>query len=201
MNSQPTNRATPNLPAVGRPKLTCGRQAQNPELGIRNLVWYALYTKPRWEKKVCKLLEAAGVTVFLPLIHTVRQWSDRKKKVQVPLINSYVFVKHEEKYLNSLLKHSGVVGILKHLKKPAIVRGYEIENLKIICQHPDVIIADEIVNVKKGTPVQITNGAMMGLYGECVAVKGKHRVLVGIKNLGLEFVLDIPLTYIEPLKK
>jgi len=168
---------------------------------LQDPFWFAIYTKPRWEKKVCSILEAAGVAVFLPLIQTIRQWSDRKKKVSLPLIASYVFVKIEEKQLNTLLKYNGVVGILKHLKKPAIVQEYEIENLKIICQNPDVITSDKIINVKKGTPVQITQGSMMGLYGECVDFKGKNRLIVVIKNLGLEFVLDVPLTYIAPLKK
>lgn len=162
--------------------------------------WFALYTKPRWEKKVCLLLEKAGETVFLPLTQTIRQWSDRKKKVSLPLISLYVFVKSEEKHLNSLLKYNGVVGILKYLKKPAVVQDYEIENLKIICQNPELVLSEKIRGVKKGTPVQITQGAMMGLYGECIDIKGKHRILVTVKNLDLEFVLDIPLTYIEPLK-
>ena len=173
---------------------------QNPKPKTQNQQWYALYTKPRWEKKVCHILEEAGVTVFLPLIQTIRQWSDRKKKVSVPLIPSYVFVKSEEKHLNSLLKHNGVVGILKYLKKPAVVQEYEIENLKIICQHPEAIISDKNINIKEGTPVQITQGVMMGLYGNCVKIKGKHRLIVAVKKIGLEFVLDVPLTYIAPLK-
>jgi len=188
MNNQTTNIPTQNL----TPK-AFGAKTQNS-------VWYALYTKPRWEKKVCCVLEEAGETAFLPTINTIRQWSDRKKKVTVPLINSYVFVKSKEKALNSLLKYNGVVGILKYLRKPAVVRDYEIENLKIICQYPDIISEEKITNIKKGDPVQITNGPMMGLYGECVTIKGKHRLIVSVKNLGLEFVLDVPLTYIEPLK-
>ena len=166
----------------------------------QNSVWYALYTKPRWEKKVEVVLREAGYKVFLPLISTIRQWSDRKKRVQVPLINSYVFIQVAENELYDLLQFDGVVRVLKYLKKPAKVRAEEIENLKIICQHPDVIAADKVINVKKGTPVQITNGPMMGLYGECVEIKGQHRLLVSVKNLGLEFVLNVPLTYIEPVK-
>ena len=52
--------------------------------------WYALYTKPRWEKKVAKALEKIGIIVYCPMITEVRQWSDRKKKVTLPLFKSYV---------------------------------------------------------------------------------------------------------------
>jgi transcription antitermination factor NusG len=173
---------------------------QNSKLKTQNSVWYALYTKPRWEKKVAAVLSAAGYKVFLPLISTIRQWSDRKKKVQVPLINSYVFVQVEEKELYELLKFDGVVRILKFLKKPAKVLDKEIENLKIISQHPDKLVLGEKPVVEKGSSVQIVRGAMCGLYGECVKINGKHRVQVSVKNLGLTFVLNVPLTYIEVVK-
>lgn len=162
--------------------------------------WYAIYTKPRFEKKVDKELKEAGFDVYLPLMSTIRQWSDRKKKVQVPLIPSYIFVKMEEVKLNTLFEFNGVVGVLKHLRKPAIVQDYEIENLKIICQHPDAVESVKSADYKPGMAIQITHGPMMGLYGDCIEIKGKQRILVSVKNLGLEFVLNVPLSYIEPLK-
>lgn len=162
--------------------------------------WFALYTKPRFEKKVETVLLQAGYQVYLPLISTVRQWSDRKKKVQVPIIPSYVFVRMNEKNLFELFEFNGVVGVLKYLKKPAVVQDYEIENLKIICQHPDVMEVVDGAKFTKGMPIQITRGPMMGLFGDCIEIKGKQRILVSVKNLGLEFILNIPLTYIEKVK-
>jgi len=60
---------------------------------ITNLHWYALYTRPRHEKKVYDQLVEKGVTSFLPLIEQVRQWKDRKKRIMMPLFSSYVFVR------------------------------------------------------------------------------------------------------------
>ena len=54
--------------------------------------WYVLYTKPKWEKKVAEQLQAMGIDCYCPLVMKERQWSDRKKKVEMPLFNSYVFV-------------------------------------------------------------------------------------------------------------
>ena len=47
--------------------------------------WYALYTKPRFEKKVSSLLFENNFNCYLPLVSTIKQWSDRKKKVELPL--------------------------------------------------------------------------------------------------------------------
>jgi transcription antitermination factor NusG len=165
-----------------------------------NVSWFAIYTKPRFEKKVELVLREAGYKVYLPLMSTIRQWSDRKKKVQVPLIPSYIFVNLEEKHLNELFQFNGVTGVLKYLRKPAVVQDFEIDNLKIICQHPDVMETVDEAQFSKGMTVQITRGPMIGLYGDCIEVNGKQRLLVSVKNLGLEFVLNVPLSYIEVVK-
>ena len=54
--------------------------------------WYAVYTKPRSEKKLADRLNEHGIEAYLPLRKTLKQWSDRKKMVEEPLITSYVFV-------------------------------------------------------------------------------------------------------------
>ena len=92
--------------------------------------WYVVYTKPKWEKKVAEQLKNRGVECYCPLITQVRQWSDRKKKVQVPLFNSYVFVQLEESDRNLVLQSVGVVRYLFWLGNPAIVRNEEIEVIK-----------------------------------------------------------------------
>jgi len=167
---------------------------------ISDTNWFAIYTKPRFEKKVLMVLDKAGYEVYVPLIQTIRQWSDRKKKVNVPLIPSYVFVKIESSKLNTLLNYNGVVGILKYLKKPAIVQDYEIENLKIICESPDLIENTEVSNYKKNEKVQITGGPFTGLYGEYVQHQGKHKIMIQVASLGLIVTVHVPLSFVNRLK-
>jgi transcription antitermination factor NusG len=91
--------------------------------------WYALYTEPRHEKKVADRLLKLGVEVYCPLVTQIKQWSDRKKKVEVPLLPSYVFVKLEESNRDIVFQVSGVVRYLFWLGKPAIIRNEEIQHL------------------------------------------------------------------------
>ena len=74
--------------------------------------WYVIYTKPRNEKKVAERLQQIGITVYCPMITMIKQWSDRKKKVQIPLLNSYVFVCLEDKEREKVFQVSGVVRYL-----------------------------------------------------------------------------------------
>ena len=92
--------------------------------------WYVIYTKPKWEKKVAEQLAEVGIESYCPLITQVRQWSDRKKKVEVPLFNSYVFVRLEDSDRNLVFQSPGAVRYLFWLGKPAIVRDEEIAIIK-----------------------------------------------------------------------
>jgi len=99
--------------------------------------WYVVYTKPKWEKKVAEQLTKRGIECYCPLIIQVRQWSDRKKKVEVPLFNSYIFVRLAEVDRNLVFQSTGVVRYLFWLGKPAVVRDEEINTIKKWLIAPD----------------------------------------------------------------
>ena len=159
--------------------------------------WYAIYTRPRSEKKVHELLLQNGFNSYLPLMTTVRQWSDRKKKVQLPLISSYVFVNTKENDLINILPVNGVVRVLKHLGKPAIIKDYEIENLRILLEDTDNITFIRDTHLKKGDSIIVEKGVFKGLIAECYELKGKHRVIVRIEALGDLIEVNIPLSHIR----
>ena len=161
--------------------------------------WYAIYTLPRSEKKVLELLSQDGFESYLPLISTLRQWSDRKKKVQLPLISSYVFVRINENNLKNLLPITGVVRVLKHLGKPAIIKDYEIENLKILLEDTDNITFIRDIILKKGDSIIVEKGVFRGLIAECVEFNGKHRVIVRIEALSDLIEVNIPLNLVKKL--
>ena len=163
-----------------------------------NKRWFAIYTKARAEKKVLERLEEAGFEVYLPLLTKWHQWSDRKKKVKVPLINSYVFVRIEEKFLQKTLSVYGTVMILKLFGKPAIVKDYEIENLRILTESETKIEKIESSkSIKLGKEIEIDNGPYWGLKGKCVDIKGKKSIIVEFETLGDIYMVDIPLKYIK----
>ena len=162
--------------------------------------WYVIFTKHNCEKKLQKTLEANGYTAYVPTYTTIRQWSDRKKKVIVPLINSVVFIQIPEILLNDIYNFTNVKGILKELGKPAIVRDYEIENLKIIAKEWNgeaVSACSENERFEKGDKVEVLRGPFAGILGELVEKNGKHRVVVRLKSMNVEFVINVPLNSVK----
>jgi len=162
--------------------------------------WYAIFTKPRAEKKVLQRMLENEIDAFLPLTKTVRQWSDRKKTVESPLISSYVFVNLEEKELYKTLPIPGTVNVLKHLGKPAKIREDEIENLKILSTNHKDIEVSNYDRVLAGDAVEVTKGPFLGLIATCEKTSTGHRVVVKIDSLGSCFNVNIPLSFLRKIE-
>lgn len=161
------------------------------------LNWYALHTKSRAEKQVNERLQQQGYESFLPLITTVRQWSDRKKKVVVPLISSYVFMQGTSKDLLAVVKVQGVVAVLKHLGKPAIVQEVEINNLKILTKNSERTKRVDAFKLVNFTSVEVIAGPFIGLKGSYIETSGKHKVVVQVDVLNSFTEVTLPFEHIK----
>jgi transcription antitermination factor NusG len=144
--------------------------------------WYAIYTKPRWEKKIYQLLQDKGIECYCPFNRVKKNWSDRVKLVEEPLFKSYVFVKVKEEEQSSVRYINGVVNYVYWLGKPAIIRNHEIERIKqFLNEHTDVSVVPLQLTV--GSKVVIKAGLLMDQ--EAKVIKDRKRfVEVEIKSLG-----------------
>src|SRR5688500_1387135 len=97
--------------------------------------WYAVYTKPRWEKKVAAALEKRQIESYCPLNLVARQWSDRRKVVQEPLFSSYVFVRVPDSKRQLVRETEGIINFVYWLGKPALIPDHEIELIKRFLRH------------------------------------------------------------------
>ena len=148
--------------------------------------WFALYTRPKNEKKVTEQLVKLGIEVYCPLVTQVKQWSDRKNKVETPLISSYVFVNVEEKERDKVFEAFGVVRYLFWLGKPAVIRDEEIYLLKDSLK--EVISTFEISEIKPGDMMNISRGPFQGKEGIVKAVE-KNKIQLILKELGFVITL------------
>jgi transcriptional antiterminator RfaH len=147
--------------------------------------WLVIYTKPRSEKKVEQRLVANGIEAYCPTYKTLKQWSDRRKKVEVPLLSSYVFVKVSELERMEVLKDSGVLNFIFWQGKPAVVRPQEVEVLKT--EMNDFIFPEALV----GDYILIEHGAFKGQEGKVKMISGNHIVL-SLESLNLTIQIKRP---------
>lgn len=160
--------------------------------------WYALYVRSRFEKKVSDVLTHEGIENYLPLQKTLRQWKDRKKWINVPLFNSYIFVRVIPTMYYNCLKIKGVVKFVWFDGKPAVVKNEEIELIRSICNSSYSYHSIDFP-IEIGKKVKVVRGVFSGYEGEVVQINGKHKVLFRISNLPISVVVQIPKNYLQVL--
>lgn len=166
--------------------------------GAKN--WYVIQTKPRNEKKVFEQINSKEIEVFLPLIQTVRYWSDRKKKLMVPLFPGYVFVNtDEENRVKAISDTYGALRYIMYQKRPAIVSDTEIRNVRLSLQAPEKIKIEE-KSIMEGDLVEITGGIFRGLTGYIKEIRGHYKLIVNIIELNSTFSVQLSSSEVRLLK-
>jgi transcription antitermination factor NusG len=164
--------------------------------------WYALYTRPRWEKKVADLLEKKKVEVYCPLNRIEKQWADRKKMVLEPLFTSYVFVCITEQEQLNIRQTDGVVNFVHWLNKPAVIRNEEIDTIRKFLNEYDHVSVER-TQVNLNDRVRIINGPLMMWEGNVVEIR-TNTVKITLPSLGQTLVAEIRkenLETISPLQE
>ena len=161
--------------------------------------WYAVYTKPRWEKKVHSRLEEKGIEAYSPLNRVRKKWSDRMKWVEEPLFKSYVFVKIAEEDKTRVRMVDGVVNFVYWLGKPAVIKNAEIEAIRNFLNEYDEVVAEPI-ELAKNMKVTIRGGALMDKEGKVIQVFN-NKVQVVIESIGYALVAVINKSNISMSRK
>lgn len=154
--------------------------------------WLAIYSRPRWEKKVNQLLQEKGFESYCPLNKVRRKWSDRVKVVEEPLFKSYVFVKVSEEDRTAVRMTTGVVNFVYWEGKPAVIKEKEINAIRrFLNEYENVEV--QPMDIKVRQRVKITTGPLMDLEGEVLSLQRKV-VKVAIDSLGYVLVAYIDRT-------
>ena len=139
--------------------------------------WFVLYTKSRTEIKVSQRLSVLGIENYTPTRMEVRQWSDRKKKILVPLLPSMVLVSIHEKEVNKVFEVPGVVRFLFENQKRAEVSNEEVLAMKYFLDNAYYSNKKELA---VGETVKVP---LLEKEATVISVKGKN-CLAQLKKLG-----------------
>lgn len=159
--------------------------------------WYALYIRARHEKKVLKALEERQIDCYLPLKKQIRQWHDRKKEVEEPLIPGYLFVYIDIRFVFQVLVVPGVLKLVTFSNQPALIPDYQIRDLQIFLEQSQLQVEVCNEHVRKGQLVRICNGPLANAVGQIQRVRGKKRIVVGITALGCTVYAELGLEEFE----
>ena len=153
--------------------------------------WYALATLSRQERVVASELESRGIDAYLPTITEIHRWSDRRKKVEVPLFPGYVFM---QSAMTPVVRRSaicarGVVGFVTMHGEPLPIPEEEIAGIR-------QLLAGEMPCapypfLKVGQRVRVRGGALDGIEGCLVRAEGSRKLVVSIDAISRSLALHI----------
>jgi transcription antitermination factor NusG len=127
--------------------------------------WYAFRTRSRHEKKATLQLQEAGIETFLPVASQVREWSDRRKIIELPLFPGYGFARIN--YLGNdrirVLSIHGIVSFVGPNGCGTPVPDQQIQDLRKLMHHKTPCQPHPYIAV--GRRVRIRGGALDGVEG------------------------------------
>ena len=161
--------------------------------------WYVIYVRSRHEKNVYSALLNKGIITSLPMKTVIRKWSDRKKKVQLPLFRGYVFVNINLKIDNlNVLQTPGVVKFIGIRHEPSRIPDDQIHWLHMIASESTSVRNEKEFSV--GQRVRVVAGPFKGIEGVVKRVGGRSRLVVLIESIMQAVSVEIDPSYIEKIK-
>jgi transcription antitermination factor NusG len=158
--------------------------------------WYAIYTSANHEKKVAAQLVRLGVEHFLPTYESVRQWSDRRVRLQLPLFPGYLFAHTALRDRLPILQTPGVVRLVGTGAHPLPLDAGQVESLRAGLA---TISAEPYPYLPVGQRVRVAAGPLQGMEGVLVRRKSGPRVVISIELIQRSFVVDIDSDLLVPI--
>ncbi|MBB5622481.1 transcription elongation factor/antiterminator RfaH [Pedobacter cryoconitis] len=159
--------------------------------------WYVVYTYPQLEKNIERALSRANITCFLPVQKVTKQWSDRKKTVEVALFPNYIFVKTTPQERFDILNFYGVSHYVCCSKQPVVVSDSDIDIIRKLNVEPDLTVERSI---QMGETVDIIDGPFEGFKGVVFERKGRKRFGIKIDTLNQFVSFEVDQSSIRPVE-
>ena len=163
------------------------------------LMWFAVQTKPRHEKRAAAELQEKGISAFLPLCSEKRQWSDRQRTVELPLFPQYVFVRMTQS-LNTrvlVLRTSGIMNFVGMRGMGMAIPDEQIERIQTVMAQGIPVSPHLFTNI--GKRIRIRGGALDGLQGILTAVNGDRTLVVSVELIQRSIAIRIAGFTVEPV--
>ena len=162
-------------------------------------------TKVHGEKKIKEKLDMLGVEHYIPFRVETREWSDRKKKVEVPLIPGMAFIRESDSEALRLANELGVEITFiydKSTRKRMIVPDRQMKDFIFVTDmttdNPEMKIYDD--KLRPGTRVRVVKGEFSGIEGELIRVQGHKRVVIRLPGLLSIATTYVPGEYLEVIE-
>lgn len=153
--------------------------------------WFAIRTRFKSEKLAHKQLLNRKIDAYLPIRHLTRRYGRKKREIDLPLINNFVFVKIVKKDYLTVLQTEYVNGFLKLGNNLLAIPETQIELIRRLLGENVEVELVESTGLEKGDWVEVTMGPLLGMQGRLIQIRGKEKVLVDLITSGYSLEISI----------
>lgn len=164
---------------------------------MRDLNWFALQVRPRYEKIVSRSLIAKGYETFLPVYERNRRWSDRIKKSEVALFEGYLFCRLNPEMRLPILLSPGAIRFVGIGNTPAPVPDHEIDALQAVARSGARVAPWPFLRL--GQRLRIERGPLRDLEGIVIDFKGSHHLILSVSLLQRSVAVELDRESVHPL--
>lgn len=161
--------------------------------------WYAVYTRPKHEKKVAENLKNQNIEHYLPLVKEKHKWADRKKLVEVPLIRGYVFVHISLPQSLYVLETYGVVRFVTFNRQYAPIPDFQIAAIRRTLDLGYSLLPTEYMGV--GQLVEVIEGPLQGTVGRVQYIHNEHKFVISLDAIQASYMIQIDPSNLRPLNE
>lgn len=161
--------------------------------------WFAVWTRSRQEKIAAAMLGTLGVQHFLPLKSELRQWSDRKQTVHLPLFSGYLFVRMDPNKDSRLevLKTPGIAGFVGNNTGPLPIPDQQIEDIRTVLT--ERVECSVLPFLEEGARVRVVRGPLAGIEGRLLQGNSTSRLLISIEMIHKSLAVSVSRDDVELL--
>jgi transcription antitermination factor NusG len=153
--------------------------------------WFAVRTRFRDEKVAFKMLTTYDIHAYLPIQTVTRRYGKKVRYVEMPLINSFVFVKICSHEYKTVLQSEYVTGFLKLGQNILAIPDTQIELMRRLLGEGVELTVEPTMAYQKGDVVEVMSGSLLGLRGTLVNIQGKDKMLIDLINSGYTLQISI----------
>ncbi len=158
--------------------------------------WYAVFVRSNQEKQVAAYLNGLRMEHYVPCCTSLRQWKDRRVKLEMPLFPGYLFVRLPLQEQMKVLTIRQVVSLVGRKNSPSPISDEEIAGIRAGVEHGN---AEPHEYLEAGQRIVITDGVMCGMEGILLTVRSRARVVISLRSIGRAFVVEVGADCVRPL--
>lgn len=161
--------------------------------------WYAVYTRHQHERTVAENLAGRGLEVFLPVYEALRQWTDRQKRLSLPLFPCYVFFRGNPERRARVLSTPGVHSIVGFGGRPAAIERSQVDAVRLAVENHFRVEPHPFL--RQGDRVRVKSGSLMGIEGILIRKRGFARLIISADLLQKSVAVEVDAGSVERIAR